>query len=421
MRQGCGGHSFLKKAVIICIISLAVFSLHFMSLQLIRVAAPSNTTIRDSNETAAASAAVPFDGRDTTLFPANPRIYFIHVGKTGGITLQTIFRTIPKSATIRCRMNNIRTPYDGKEEKVGVVDDSNNNLCYQSQANESQLSRHVLTHFHMQNPGAPNRTADENQWILNHTNMFLFSVRDPINRMISMYNYHRNMNYEILARQGGKVRVRPNSVFFFKQCFDEENGLDEVLNTLKNQSAKELTDKCKRIGLEVLLGRIKGGAHFKLGYRYYKKFTIDAYPTTHAVAVIRMEHMFDDLSQLDRAVGGTGTLQEARYTHGSERYYFPYVSYLSPPNTFTLCCLIYEELEAYQTIILKAINLDDIQKRRTLSNLMNHCQIQSGGEKEDEQDSFSWHTFRHSSRCNSSLSSMVDIIDDVEGKKIVYN
>jgi hypothetical protein len=135
-----------------------------------------------------------------------------------------------------------------------------------------------------------------------------------------------------------------------------------------------------------------------------------------------MEHMFDDLSQLDRAVGGggTGTLQEARYTHGSERYHFPYISY-RPSNTFTLCCLIYEELEAYQTIILKAINLDDIQKRRTLSNLMNHCQIQSGGEKEDEQDSFSWHTFRHSSRCNSSLSSMIDIIDDVEGKKIVYN
>ncbi len=92
-----------------------------MSLQL-RVA-PSITTIRDSNETAA--AAVPFDGRDTTLFPANPRIYFIHVGKTGGIT-------IPKSATIRCRMNNKRTPYDDKEEKDDDVDDNNNNnnLCY---------------------------------------------------------------------------------------------------------------------------------------------------------------------------------------------------------------------------------------------------------------------------------------------------
>ena len=231
---------FFRILIIIC---FAVFSLRFMSLQL-RVAAPSNTTIRDGNETAA--AAVSFDDRDTTLFPANPRIYFIHVGKTGGITLQTIFRTIPKSATIRCRMT-----YDGKEEKDNDVDDdsNNNNLCYQPQANESQLSRHVLTHFHMQNPGAPNRTADENQWIPNHTNMFLFSVRDPINRMISMYNYHRNMNYEILARQAGKVRVRPNSVFFFKQCFVEENGLDEVLNTLKNQSVKELTDKCKRIGL----------------------------------------------------------------------------------------------------------------------------------------------------------------------------
>ena len=425
MRQEYGGRSFLKKAVIICIISVAVFSLHFMSLKKLSYAldddrvvgaAPSNTTFRDSNETA---AAVPFDGRDTSLFPANPTIYFIHVGKTGGITLQTIFRTIPKSATIRCRMKN-STAYDGKEEKDDGVHDSNN-LCYQPQANESQLSRHVLTHFHMQNPGAPNRTVDENQWILNHTNMFLFSVRDPINRMISMYNYHRNMNYEILARQGGKVRVRPNSVFFFKQCFDDENGLDEVLNTLKNQSAKELTEKCKRIGLEVLLGRnFKGGAHFKLGYRYYKKFTIDAYPTTHAVAVIRMEHMFDDLSQLDRAVGGTGTLQKVRYTHGSERYHFPYISYLSPSNTFTLCCLIYEELEAYQTIILKAINLDDTQKRKTLSNLMNHCQIQSGGEME-EQDSFSWDMLRHGSRCNSSLSSMIDIIDDVEGKKIVYN
>lgn len=389
----------LKIPIILGVLSLVtMISVKFASLQLKELpfsfdsAAVATTTgsvissitiIDDKEETFLLA-----NSDSTIIFPANPRIYFIHVGKTGGVTLQTIFRTVPKSETISCRMN--KTLY-GKDDGT----------CYHPQANESQLSRHILTHFHMQN-GGPNRTEEENKWLLNNTNVFLISVRDPIDRLISMYNYHKNVNYQILAQ---KRRIRPNSVWFFN-CFAQEEGLDEVVNTLKNES--KVTEQCKQIGLEVLLGRnFKGGAHFKLGYQYYKRYTIDAHPTTHEVAVIRMEHMFDDISKLDRAVGGTGEIQEAqsggwKYTHGSEEYHFPYISDLSPSNAHLLCCLIYKEMEAYQSIILMAINLDHAQKQETLSNLLNHCQAKL--KDEDDIGSFSWELFRHGTSCSSSLS-----------------
>lgn len=389
-----------RVTTILGVLSLVtVFSVKFSLLQLKKVPFSFDSTalLVTTNGTSSSNAIVGDEetlllakNDSTIIFPTNPRIYFIHVGKTGGVTLQTIFRTIPKSDTISCRMN----------KSLNGNDDS---TCYHPQANESQLSRHILTHFHMQT-GAPKRTEEESKWLLNNTNVFLISVRDPIDRLISMYNYHRNMNYQILAQ---KRRIRPNSVWFFN-CFSEEEGLDEVVNTLKNVS--KVSEQCKKIGLEVLLGRnFKGGAHFKLGYQFYKRYTMDSHPATHAVAVIRMEHMFDDMSQLDRALGGTGDFPEARsggwkYTHGSEKYHFPYISELSPSNTHLLCCLIYMEMEAYQAMILKAINLDHVQKRETLSTLLHHCHIQLGEEDDDDIGSFSWELFRHGPSCNSSLS-----------------
>ncbi len=381
----------LRMTIILGVLSLVtMFSVKIASLQIKKLPFSFDNAILATIVGDKETSLLLANDDSRVILPTNSRIYFIHVGKTGGVTMQTIFRTIPKSGTISCRMN--KTLYD--------EDDS---TCYHPQANESQLSRHILTHFHMQN-GEPNRTEEENKWLLNNTNVFLISVRDPIDRLISMYNYHRNMNYQILAQ---KRRIRPNSVWFFN-CFAEEEGLDEVVSTLKKES--RVTEQCKQIGLEVLLGRnFKGGAHFKLGYQYYKRYTMDAHPTTHAVAVIRMEHMFDDISQLDRAVGGTGEFQEAqsgewKYTHGSEAYHFPYISDLSPSNTHLLCCLIYKEMEAYQAMIMKAINLDHVQKQETMSNLLNHCHIRFGNEDDDDIGSFSWELFRHGPSCNSSLS-----------------
>jgi hypothetical protein len=73
---------------------------------------------------------------------------------------------------------------------------------------------------------------------------------------------------------------------------------------------------------------------------------------------------------------GTGEFEAAenKHTraHGSED--FSSSVNLSIENTRFLCCMIWEEI-AYQTMILKAVNLDSTQKLMTLSSLLNRCLI----------------------------------------------
>ena len=37
-----------------------------------------------------------------------------------------------------------------------------------------------------------NYNKEEKEWMLNNSNVFLYTVRHPIDRLISTYNYHRD-------------------------------------------------------------------------------------------------------------------------------------------------------------------------------------------------------------------------------------
>lgn len=95
----------------------------------------------------------------------------------------------------------------------------------------------------------------------------------------------------------------------------------------------------------------------------------------HKVAVIRTEHMWDDIIHLDKLLGGTGEFEArgSKHTHGSEA--FGYSVDVSDDNTRFLCCLIWKEIEAYQLMVLKAINLDATEKHMTLSSLFDRCYL----------------------------------------------
>jgi len=89
-------------------------------------------------------------------------------------------------------------------------------------------------------------------------------------------------------------------------------------------------------------------------------------------------------------------------SHGSEKFTFPHYSTdISTSNTALLWCWIYREMEVYQQIILKALNLDDEQKRVTLNDLLSRCLI-IPKEKDVLKHPFSWKTFRQGGMCEKS-------------------
>ena len=310
------------------------------------------------------------------VVPANPLIYFIHVGKAGGTTLVTALR-----------LKEIA----GGSGTHGVLcmDKRGISSCYNHSSGVSQLTQHTLGYFHAKGGGRKNRKG--RAWLLNNTNMFLFNVRDPIGRLISAFNYHRQCPY----RRGRKCGYGQDPIC--RMCFSE--GFSEMVETLQNGVVE-----CSKIGVDALLGRIGScGDHFEFNYEHYWKYSVGQRPD-HAIAVVRMEHMWDDIIQLDQLFGGTGnfgTFQEVKITHRSEKNAVFLSTDISDTNTIFLCCLIAREIEIYQQLILKAWNLDAIQKRKSLNNLLDRCLIEPSGDILELP--FSWKGFQLGATCRKSL------------------
>lgn len=255
----------------------------------------------------------------------------------------------------------------------------------------SQLEKSIAGYFHMMGILL---TPNERSWLMNNTNVFLFTVRDPIARLVSTYNYHRSG-----LKDATKFKFHDR---FYKECFPD--GLDDMVNVLR----KNTKPTCTPLGMNALTGRtLQGGWHFMYNYTHYKNYTMDQSPD-HAVAVVRTEHLWDDIVHLDKLLGGSGNFGNkvgSKHTHGSENYTVSYDDDLSISNTMFLCCLIYKDLESYQIMILRALNLEYGQKLDVLNDLLNRCQV--GGASEDTsdlvKDPFSWENFRRSEICHDSL------------------
>jgi hypothetical protein len=120
--------------------------------------------------------------------------------------------------------------------------------------------------------------------------------------------------------------------------------------------------------------------------------------------------MWEDVIHLDQVLGGTGNygkMEGFKVTHGSENFTGAHSTDISTSNTVFLCCLISREIEVYQQMILKALNLDDEQKRETLNDLLGRC-LTTSEEKDVLQHPFSWRAFRQGEICSDPLSNLSD-------------
>ncbi len=344
--------------------------------------------------------------------PKSPRIYLIHVGKAGGTTLTRALMLDNTTASgynvaaraVKCMVEKeTKSRFSsGLFSKRNVGPDRNigdweqgTSACYKYPPGISQLTRHTLGVYHMQ--GHP-YSNEEKAWLLHNTNMFLFTVRDPIERLVSAYNYHRNQFKSYYRLVGGF----PQYAKFYEQCFPV--GLDAMIDDLRNGTSVE----CVTMGMKALLGKIgDGGDHFEFNYEHYWKYALGQRPN-YPVAVLRIEHVWEDVIHLDQDLGGTGNfsnVEGSKFSHGSEKFTEPRDTDIGISNTVFLCCLISHEIELYQLLILKALNLADEQKRETLNDLLNRCHIQTR-ENDVLDHPLSWPVFRRGEECSGLLGNV---------------
>lgn len=279
----------------------------------------------------------------------NYTVIYIHVGKTGGTTLDSVLRS-------NCHWYS---SISAQNRCIGLLDHMETD-----NANKTVLSALTKATLHMD----PNQ--DFHHW-LDDADAFLVTIRDPITRAVSAFNMHHPNNTLQWRRYRRPPKNMPLLATFYVRCFPTVEHLARVL------ALADAQDDCYNIGVHALSGnsKLKVVPHLQYNYAFYHQRTLKMYPG-RPVFVLRTDHLWEDLANVDTLLGGSGDFVQKgeAQTWGSERFHVH--QGLSSNGTQILCCFLANELEIYEKILLSAVNLSPLEKETTLTKLYDHCGLE---------------------------------------------
>ena len=297
------------------------------------------------------------------------RIYFIHPGKTAGSFLHEKLgvEIAHKRDSLACHMDNAKS----FDDCLGALG-----------RGPSQLWRLTVGHRHL---AGSRYTKPQHRYLRNEgTNLLLWTVRDPIARVVSAFNFH---HYTTVV--AGKTRGKK-----FFDCFDSIEHLAQASAT--TASWGNLTAGCRKQGYGFLKGTDREpGRHMFANYKYY---VAEAWRPGKAIAVVRKEHLEHDTRELERRLGGDpatlgsfeGQIKSENYTRNTG---------LTSEGKRLICCAIVEDMSYFEQLVMLAVNLEDDERVAYLRKSRQECGI-AVGENDNDLDitSFSWDKW-HKASC----------------------
>ena len=328
---------------------------------------------------------IEFQPTSNIINGTEPRIAFMHVGKTGGLTLRT------KVLYFGCEV------IKKKEVKQTCLEEMN-----ESGVEESNLSKYTRGLYHFQARFGENRYK-----IHGGATDVLFSIREPVARAISWYGYHSPNSYnEVALRSRYIAKKDPNSFEgrFFYDCFRSEAEMTQALvpgYTYNTTRTKNVTD-CQFLLRDVFEDISMKYGHLSAGYRYYLRMSkLTGKEEKHRkrrVLSIRTEFLWKDIETIDILLGGSGdfgNLEGKSVTHGSEKRA---KAEISQESTIYLCCALLPEFAAYREIVERSANLDAQEKLETYRLSWRRCNVTGWEDLEGRCDSLDTLVFPGSSK-----------------------
>jgi hypothetical protein len=331
------------------------------------------------DDTPSAAFALTVDGSETKLPPSafgrgtdwrgfheSRSIAFVHLGKAGGVTVRSSTRLV-----------------------CGVQKQSMD--CIDSRfPSNAVLSRQVKYYLHMYGyrPGQMEQATS-----------YLIALRNPVDRLISSYRYSHPANcrgdlrgsrirpygcyLEAHAKTPGRTEWRVHTRCFpsagmedFAQAVLSPYPYPFNVSHLSNQPLdfQEATPAiCRALAHRMVrgVGPWRPNPHMYYNYDYYMERTVRLHPEKEVFGM-RTEHEWEDLTDLDKAIGGTGIFREQgkHESHGSEAY-LP--SPLTTEAYYKLCCVLEQEIAFYQELILRVQNFNDTVKQEALDSVRKKC------------------------------------------------
>eukprot|EP00977_Amphora_coffeiformis_P007839 scaffold1724_cov158-Amphora_coffeaeformis.AAC.5 len=370
------------------------------------------------------------------------RVFFIHVGKTGGMSLSTSLdldrqtqrnfecQTSTSTSTSRQRWWYWRWWTSHKDDDVCLVQQQQQQQ--QQYTLPPRLAQHVYGIAHS---GLAHHWSDEKMaWLHRHTNVLLVTVRDPVDRLVSAFYYEQSRPRAIVKVSNNNKNATTLRTQFFEHCFPTLAHLADALDTHHESSSSSSSSSsldCRQLGMDVLQGRAIRGqtlGHLYYNYEHYARQyyhnNISSSSTNNnnnntnnnkkAVVVVRTRHMWDDVARLEAWLGGdpkrfggtnttTATIHDAannnqyphppplpspqqklwHVTHGSGNY-----TRVTADQAAVLCRILVRELQVYQEWILAAMNLNQDEKETALRATFTRCGVPSTSSSSIE--SLSW-------------------------------
>ena len=347
-------------------------------------------------------------------------IYYIHVGKTGGLTLE--YRIpIPikrKQLSFDCVIEEVN--------RSQSVEDALN-ACDPQRAGDTAISRQIVAHYHLT---APTYSSEQKDWSLKLTNTILFTIRNPIDRIISAFHFQYNRGYVAKPKPREHYRTRDAGAIFYIDCFPNAS-LSTAIEALQTDSHTQqqqqqqlqdrtpISDECRTTAHRAFQGYVaprllkpsqRKFPHFLFNYQWYlERYMRSSHKPD--VIVIRTSHLWNDTTAVDHALGGGAIPFEqpgSAYTHGSERFRH-HANSIQRHHLTTLCCLLHRDLQAYQWIVRMAMNLQRADKEDAIRDLMDTCGVpQQAMDEDSDLLAFLWEDWYYATGCPNLLWAPAD-------------
>ncbi len=340
------------------------------------------------------SEEIDFDLDTTDL-----TLLYLHVGKTGGMSLDRILRS-------NCVWRKGKDPRKRCYEELLAGDD------------ELLLSKKTKATLHMDLP------VSEAVRRLYHKEQLLWTLRNPTSRMVSALDMRANHVYVTSDDFLGKV--------FYEKCgFRTAQAIADELEFGKNHTVVKIPPENPRSQTmvdfdchEFAEGTLKGAENGFMGvgqarfnYAHYS-LVAQVLPKSKNFA-FRTEHLWDDVIQTNGLlisnsetsdgesnadwITNVKNISSHKFSHGSENYQTK--SKLTQRGKEIFCCYLSDENAIYEHVMLSAINLSDKQKAESLEPLYLDCGILPPDESVSLIGGFKWQEWREDGCPTQTLTS----------------
>ena len=293
---------------------------------------------------------------------------FVHIGKTAG-------------STVRMTLANNCLTFANKHRARKCKSFFTNQVPTTEQ---TILSKRTIAFTHVNYLRPP-------QIDMNNIDYYIVPLRSPIDRFVSAFYMHTPRNGEGCNNTYAKDINGEESDAFFCNCYAYVGDLMNDLNNTTEGVAyyqspivhlekNRITTTCNEIGNKVFSNNPPSwtGHMATYNYNFYNNWMANQQNkelhTKKQIIVIRKEHLWDDLQNLEYILGGNATINSNIYkstTHGSDKY--KYNMPLTRNEMQLLCCHIIDEMELYVGYLLRAYNVGAEQRRESLRALDQQC------------------------------------------------